>query len=89
MTESKILPHFTVVDREPETRSSGEGLNHLHIHQNGTLIASQRNRMKGLAAVKDCATWSMNVVCSVTESSTSATAIKSVVAVHGLIALNR
>ena len=30
-TESKILTHFTVVDQEPETRSSGEGLNHLYI----------------------------------------------------------
>ncbi len=30
-TESKTLTHFTVVDQEPETRSSGEGLNYLAI----------------------------------------------------------
>jgi len=30
-TESKILTHFTVVDQEPVTRSSGEGLNHLYL----------------------------------------------------------
>ncbi len=29
--ESKILTHFTVVDQEPETRSTGEGLNHLYL----------------------------------------------------------
>jgi len=51
-------------------------LRYRNVYQKGIFFASHRNRVKGLAAVKACTAWSMNVFCNVVESFTLATAMR-------------